>query len=28
MENDLTLLHKDSDFDFIEACSGLKCYKA
>ncbi len=27
MENDLPLLHKDSDFDFIEACTGLKCYK-
>jgi len=27
MENDLTLLHKDSDFDLIEACTGLKCYK-
>ena len=26
IENDLTLLHKDSDFDFIEACAGLKCY--
>ncbi len=27
MENDLTLLHKDSDFDQITACAGLKCYK-
>jgi len=27
MENDLTLLHKDSDFDFIEACTGLRCSK-
>lgn len=24
MENDLTLLHKDSDFDLIEACTGLR----
>ncbi|MEW5944726.1 MAG: PIN domain nuclease [bacterium] len=24
IENDLVLLHKDSDFDFIEACTGLK----
>lgn len=24
MENGLTLLHKDSDFDLIEACAGLK----
>jgi predicted nucleic acid-binding protein len=24
IENDLTLLHKDSDFDLIEACTGLK----
>lgn len=28
MENDLTLLHKDSDFDMIEACTGLKVLKA
>ncbi len=27
MENDLTLLHKDSDFNHIEACTVLKCYK-
>ncbi|HEB02856.1 MAG TPA: PIN domain nuclease [Nitrospirae bacterium] len=27
MENDLTLLHKDSDFNHIEACTGLKCQK-
>ncbi|MEE8484680.1 MAG: PIN domain nuclease [Nitrospinota bacterium] len=26
MENGLTLLHKDRDFDSIEACTGLKCY--
>ena len=25
MENNLTLLHKDSDFELIEACTGLKC---
>lgn len=24
MENDLTLLHKDADFDMISACAGLK----
>jgi predicted nucleic acid-binding protein len=24
MENDLTLLHKDNDFNVIEACAGLK----
>lgn len=24
LENDLTLLHKDSDFDIISACAGLK----
>lgn len=28
MEKDLTLLHKDSDFDMIEACTGLKVLKA
>lgn len=28
IENDLTLLHKDSDFELIGACTGLKCYKA
>ena len=27
MENDLTLLHKDSGFNHIEACTVLKCYK-
>lgn len=27
MENDLILLHKDSDFDRITACAGLKCHK-
>jgi len=25
LENDLTLLHKDRDFDRIAACTGLKC---
>ncbi len=25
IENDLTLLHKDADFDFIEECTALKC---
>jgi hypothetical protein len=24
IENNITLLHKDSDFDIIEACAGLK----
>lgn len=24
IENDLTLLHKDSDFDLIQACTGLQ----
>lgn len=28
MENDLTLLHKDSDFDIIRAYAGLKVMKA
>ena len=27
LENKLTLLHKDSDFDFIEACTDLKVLK-
>ncbi|GMR04963.1 MAG: PIN domain nuclease [Thermodesulfobacteriota bacterium] len=27
IENGLTLLHKDSDFDHIEACTGLKVLK-
>ncbi|MBI4666340.1 MAG: PIN domain nuclease [Nitrospinae bacterium] len=27
MENNLALFHKDSDFDFIKACAGLKCYE-
>ena len=27
IENGLTLLHKDSDFDLIGTCTGLKCYK-
>jgi len=27
IENDLTLFHKDSDFDHIEACTGLKVLK-
>jgi len=26
LEHDLTLLHKDSDFDYIAACTGLKCF--
>ncbi len=26
MENDLTLLHKDSDFELIKSCTALKCY--
>jgi len=26
MENDLTLLHKDSDFELIKSCTTLKCY--
>lgn len=26
IENDLPLLHKNSDFEHIEVCSGLKCY--
>ena len=28
LENSLTLLHKDSDFDTIGACAGLKVLKA
>ncbi|MBI2910128.1 MAG: PIN domain nuclease [Chloroflexi bacterium] len=28
MEKDLVLLHKDSDFDIIEVCAGLKVLKA
>ncbi len=28
IENDLILLHKDNDFDRIEACTELKCYRA
>jgi predicted nucleic acid-binding protein len=28
VENDLTLLHKDSDFNLIEECTGLKSLKA
>ena len=28
MENDLILLHNDSDFDHIEACTALKCFHA
>ena len=27
IENDLTLFHKDSDFDLIQACTPLRCYK-
>ena len=27
IENDLTLLHKDSDFDLIHACTGLQVIK-
>ena len=27
MENGLTLLHKDSDFDLIAACTPLNCYR-
>jgi predicted nucleic acid-binding protein len=27
MENGLSLLHKDNDFDIIRACTGLKCYE-
>ncbi|MFH1090387.1 MAG: PIN domain nuclease, partial [Pseudomonadota bacterium] len=27
LENDLILLHQDSDFDQIETCTNLKCYK-
>jgi hypothetical protein len=27
IENDLTLLHKDSDFDLIKACAPLRCYQ-
>jgi hypothetical protein len=27
LENDLILLHKDSDFDRIASCTGLKCYR-
>jgi len=27
MENGLTLLHRDSDFELIAACTGLKCYR-
>ena len=26
IENDLALLHKDADFDFIEECTTLKVY--
>jgi len=26
MENDLPLLHRDSDFEIIESCTALKCY--
>lgn len=25
LENDLTLLHKDREFDLIQECAGLKC---
>jgi predicted nucleic acid-binding protein len=28
IENDLTLLHKDSDFDLIQACTGLQVIQA
>ncbi|MBI4322375.1 MAG: PIN domain nuclease [Chloroflexi bacterium] len=28
IENDLALLHKDGDFDVIEACAGLKVLRA
>ncbi len=28
LENDMAILHKDSDFDIIEACAGLKVFKA
>lgn len=27
IENNLTILHKDSDFDLIEACTTLRCYR-
>ena len=27
LENNLTLLHKDSDFDRIQACVPLRCYQ-
>ena len=27
IENNQILLHNDSDFDLIESCTGLKCYK-
>jgi predicted nucleic acid-binding protein len=27
IENGLTLLHKDADFDVIEACTALECYR-
>lgn len=27
IENSLTLLHKDSDFDLIGACTSLRCYQ-
>ena len=27
LENDLTLFHKDRDFELIAACTELKCYK-
>ncbi len=27
IESNLLLLHNDKDFNFIEACSSLKCYK-
>jgi predicted nucleic acid-binding protein len=28
LENDLALLHKDADFDHLEACAGLRCYES
>ncbi len=27
IENDQAILHNDSDFDFIETCTALKCFK-
>jgi len=27
LEHDLTLLHKDSDFEVIKTCAGLKCFE-